>query len=156
MQKLTPFIWYESDAIGAARYYRSIFGEKNVAIHDEDSFNTESSGPVQVVTVEMFGTQMRLMSAGPHQQYTDMVSFEVMCDDQAEVDAYWDGLIVDGGSPVQCGWCKDKYGISWQIIPKRFRELASDPDQEKSGRVMQAMMGMQKLIVSELEAAYNG
>jgi len=156
MATLTPFVWLEKDALGSVRYYRSIFGEANVHIHGEEHFDETPSGPVQVITADLFGTTMRLMSAGPHQEYTDMISFEVLCADQAEVDRYWNGLIADGGKESQCGWCKDKFGISWQIVPKRFVELMSDPDPEKVGRVMQAMFQMQKLDVATLERAAQG
>lgn len=156
MQKITPFLWYEKDAIGAARHYKSVFGEENVSIDGEDNFDDSFEQGVQVVSLTIFGVQFRLMAAGKHQEHNDMISFEVSCKDQAEVDTYWDALVADGGQESQCGWCIDKYGIRWQIIPARYYELMSDPDKERSGRAVQAMMGMKKLIVADLEAAAEG
>ena len=96
------------------------------------------------------------MNAGPHHQFNEAVSFYVDCKDQAEVDEYWNKLIADGGEESQCGWLKDKFGVSWQIIPKQLGELMGDPDPEKAQRTMQAMLQMQKIIVADLQKAHDG
>ena len=153
MSSLTPFLWYENDAIGVARYYKSIFGEENVTIEGDDSLDGTPSGSVQIVSLSIFGTKMRLMSAGPHDKFNESISFEISCKDQSEVDKYWGGLTADGGETGNCGWCKDKYGVSWQIVPVQLGQLMSNPDREKANKVMQAMLKMHKLVVADLEAA---
>ncbi len=153
MQKLTPFIWLEQDALGAAKHYKSVFGEDNVRMEGHDAFHDPWEHDVMIVSLTIFGVDFKLMAAGKHQEHNDMISFEIMCKDQVEVDLYWNGLIADGGAESQCGWCIDKFGVRWQIVPERYYELMSDPDSAKQNRVMEAMFKMKKLIVADLEAA---
>lgn len=153
MQKITPFLWFEKDAMGVAKYYASIF--KNAKINSPTEMNDTPSGSVQIVSLDLFGQTFTLMSAGPQFQFTEAISFVVDCVDQDEVDYYWSALTADGGQESQCGWLKDKFGVSWQIVPRRLNELLSDPDREKAGRATQAMLTMKKIDIAALEAAFN-
>lgn len=152
MQKITPFLWYEKDALAVANYYKSIFGE-NVIIQDEDKLSNTPSGEVQIVTISIFGLNFRLMSAGPFRNFNEAISFEVRCKNQAEVDKYWTALTSDGGEEGQCGWLKDKYGVSWQIVPVQLGQFLGNPDSKKAGLAMQAMLKMKKLVIKDLEEA---
>lgn len=146
MSKVTPFLWFEKDAAGVARYYRDIFGPDNVKFANEQSMEDTPSGSVQVVSLTIFDQPFRLMSAGPHHEFNDAVSFQVDCKDQAEVDKYWDAITKDGQESM-CGWCIDKYGVRWQITPENMSELVSNP----SGQ--QAMLQMKKLDIAKLREA---
>ncbi len=151
MSKITPFLWFDTQAEEAMNLYVSIF--KNSKI------NNVSRGPdgkVFSISFNLNGQEFMGMNAGPHHQFNEAVSFYVDCKDQAEVDEYWNKLIADGGEESQCGWLKDKFGVSWQIIPKQLGELMGDPDPEKSQRTMQAMLQMQKIIVADLQKAHDG
>ncbi|MFZ2200008.1 MAG: VOC family protein [Microgenomates group bacterium] len=145
MTKITPFLWFDKEAGEAAKYYVSIFpGGK-----------TLNSNPM-FTTFEIAGQTIMALNGGPEYKHSPAFSFFVDCEDQAEVDLYWDKLMSDGGSDPQCGWLKDKYGLSWQIIPKQLGDLLSDPDPAKSGRVMATMRQMKKIIVADLiKAAKN-
>jgi predicted 3-demethylubiquinone-9 3-methyltransferase (glyoxalase superfamily) len=147
MHKIAPFIWIPNDAKEVRDYYASIFGE-NFFVHDGDEkFENTPSGGIVVFTMTIHDQLFRVMCTElPHDDFTDSVSFELNCKDQAEVDKYWDALTREG-EESQCGWCRDKYGVRWQVVPENISELVSTPDQ------MQVMMEMQKLIISELEAA---
>lgn len=153
MQKITPFLWFEKDAMGVAKYYLSIF--KDSKIKNSQVVENTPSGTIEIVTIELFGQEFTLMSAGPMFKFTEAISFIVDCKDQEEVDYYWDKLTADGGEESQCGWCKDKYGLSWQILPRRLNELTSDKDKEKAERAVQAMLKMKKIIVADIEKAAN-
>lgn len=118
--------------------------------------NDTPSGTVEIVNIELFGQVFTLMSAGSEFKFTEAISFVVDCQDQKEVDYYWDKLTADGGQESMCGWLKDKYGLSWQIVPKQLGELLSDPDKKKAGRVTRAMLQMKKLDVNLLQKAYDG
>ena len=159
MQKITPFLWFDKEAEEALTFYCSIFPDAKIV-----SMNRYPEGPLEgpmkgmegkVLTAvfELFGQRFMALDGGPYFKPTGAVSFYVECLDQAEVDAYWDKL-VEGGDPAaqQCGWLKDKYGFSWQIIPKALPELMT---KDTSGRVMQAMLKMKKIDVAALEAAYG-
>jgi len=151
MQKITPFLWFEKDAQKVAAYYTSIF--KDSKIKNTSVMEDTPSGTVEIVVIELFGQEFTLMSAGPEFKFTEAISFVVDCRDQEEVDYYWERLTADGGEESMCGWLKDKYGLSWQIIPRRLNELMSDPDKEKAGRATQAMLQMKKIDVAKLEEA---
>ncbi len=154
MQKITPFLWFEKDANKVAEYYISIF--KDSKIKNVSSLGDTPSGTVEIVSVELFGQDFTLMSAGPMFKFTEAISFVVDCKDQEEVNYYWDRLTADGGEESMCGWLKDKYGVSWQIVPKQLGELMGDPDKEKAGRVTQAMLQMKKIDIAGLQKAYQG
>ena len=155
MQKITPFLWYDTQAEEAARFYTSLFD--NSRIVNVDRFeNAGPAGDVTVVTFELDGVQYQAMNAGPEFKFNESFSLLVDCEDQAEVDRLWNALTAGGGEESMCGWLKDKYGLSWQIVPRRLNELLADPDKEKAGRAMQAMLQMQKLDVRALEEAAAG
>jgi predicted 3-demethylubiquinone-9 3-methyltransferase (glyoxalase superfamily) len=145
MQKITPFLWYKSDAIGIATFYRSVFGEENVQIIDEENFTGTPSGHVQVVTTVLFGNTFQIMSAGKHDEFNDAISFVVNCKDQTEIDSYWNKLTSNGGKESQCGWCIDKYGVRWQIVPENMSELIATP------KKMQKTLTMSKIIIADLQ-----
>lgn len=149
MQKITPFLWFEDNLKEAVEFYTSVFKDSKV-------INMSDSTPVPSATFELNGQQFMAMQAGPQFKFNEAVSFYVDCKDQAEVDYYWNALTANGGQESMCGWLKDKYGLSWQIIPKQLMQLMSDKDQQKAQRVMQAMLKMRKIIVADLEKAYNG
>ncbi len=153
MGKITPWLWFTTEAEEAANYYTSIF--KNSRITAVNRFSEGAplpAGTVMTVSFELDGQPFVALNGGTPFTYTEAVSFYVDCADQAEVDYLWERLL-DGGEPSQCGWLKDRYGVSWQIVPKRLGELLGDPDPEKAARVMRAMLGMVKLDVAGLEAA---
>ena len=153
MQKITPFLWFDSQAEEAANYYVSVF--RNSKIRRTSRYGEAGPGPkgsVMTVEFELDGNEFVALNGGPHYQITPAVSFVVNCKDQADVDYYWDKLTV-GGMPVQCGWLTDKFGVSWQVVPTRLSELLVDPDKAKAQRVMAAMMKMIKLDVPTLEQA---
>jgi predicted 3-demethylubiquinone-9 3-methyltransferase (glyoxalase superfamily) len=158
IQKITPFLWYASEAEEAANFYASIFPDSRVT--RVTSLPSESpSGPpgsVKVVEFELFGQPFMAMSAGPLDQFNHAISLMVLCEDQAELDRYWDGLLAGGGTTEACGWLKDRYGVSWQIVPARFTEMMADPDRERARRFSDAMLTMVKFDIAALEEAYEG
>jgi predicted 3-demethylubiquinone-9 3-methyltransferase (glyoxalase superfamily) len=155
--KIVPFLWYAKDAEEAARLYASIFPDSRV--NGVTVLPSESpSGPpgsVKVVDFTLFGQPFRAMSAGPHHDFNDAVSMVVLCDDQAELDRYWNALLEGGGKPQACGWLNDRFGLRWQIIPAAFEEMMRDKDPVRSKRVTDAMMKMVKFDIAELEKAYR-
>ncbi len=157
MQKITPFLWYSSQAEEAARLYTSIFPDSRIT--NVTTLPSESpSGPpgsVKIVEFELFGQPFTAMSAGPLDPFNHAVSFVVQCDDQAEIDRYWKALL-EGGTAEACGWLKDRFGLSWQIVPTLLSKLMSDPDRTKAKRASDAMMKMVKLDVATLQAAFDG
>jgi predicted 3-demethylubiquinone-9 3-methyltransferase (glyoxalase superfamily) len=156
VQKITPFLWFDDNAEEAARFYASVF--KNSRIGEIRRYGEAGPGPagsVMTVSFELEGQEFIALNGGPHFTFTEAVSFFVKCETQDEVDALWTRL-TDGGQESQCGWLKDKYGLSWQIIPNALMEMLGDKDPEKAGRVMAAMLKMRKIDVKALEAAYRG
>lgn len=157
IQKITPFLWYAKGAEEAAKFYTGIF--PNSRVTRVTAMPSESpSGPpgsVKVVEFVLFGQPFVAMSAGPLDPFNHAVSFVVNCDDQTELDRYWNALL-EGGSPEQCGWLKDRYGLSWQIVPTVLGEMMADPDQAKAKRAADAMLKMVKLDIAALKAAYAG
>ena len=158
MQKITPFLWYAKEAEEAAAFYAATFPDSRVVRVTTLQSDSPSGPPgsVKVVEFVLFGQSFTAMSAGPLDPFNHAVSFVVNCDDQAEVDRYWNALLANGGSPEECGWLKDRYGLSWQIVPKILFEMMADPDPAKSKRASDAMMKMVKLDIAKLEAAYRG
>jgi predicted 3-demethylubiquinone-9 3-methyltransferase (glyoxalase superfamily) len=154
-QTITPCLWFQDKALEAAEFYTSVF--RNSSIVHVHRTTTDTPGPkagsVLMVVFTLAGQQYQALNGGPHDKFNDAISLSVSCEDQAEVDRLWSALTSDGGKPVQCGWLKDKYGLSWQIVPKRLPELLGNPDREKSKRVMQAMLKMKKIDIAGLEAA---
>jgi predicted 3-demethylubiquinone-9 3-methyltransferase (glyoxalase superfamily) len=155
--KIFPHLWYAKDAEGAAQLYASIFPDSRV--DRVTSLMSESpSGPpgsVKVVDFTLFGQRFQAMTAGPHHDFNDAISMVVLCEDQAELDRYWNALLEGGGKPQACGWLTDRYGVRWQIVPASFDEMMRDPDPARSKRVTDAMLKMVKLDIAALEKAYR-
>jgi predicted 3-demethylubiquinone-9 3-methyltransferase (glyoxalase superfamily) len=152
--KITPFLWYDKEAEDAAKFYVSIF--KNAKINQVARYPEGSGyepGTVMTVAFELDGQHFTAINGGPHFKLDEAISFTVDCDGQAEVDYYWESLLAGGGTPSQCGWLKDRYGLSWQITPKQLIELTTSSDKAQNNRVFGAMMKMSKIIVADLERA---
>jgi len=155
MQRITPCLWFDRQAEEAAKFYVSLFDDAEVTdVRYLDG--TPSGEHVALVFFQLEGLAFTAIDGGPQFPFTEAVSFSVSCTDQAEVDRLWTVLTADGGEEGQCGWLKDRFGLSWQIIPDRMGELLSDPDPERAGRAMAAMLKMQKIDVQALEDAANG
>lgn len=161
LQRITPNLWFDRQAEDAAKFYTSIF--KNSSIGKVSRYGKEGfeqhgmpEGTVMVIEFELEGQKFTGLNGGPHFKFTEAISFIVNCETQEEVDHYWNKLS-EGGDPnaQMCGWLKDKFGVSWQIIPFALSKLMSDPDREKAGRVMNAMLKMKKIEIEALEDAYN-
>jgi len=150
MKKITPFLWFDTQAEEAMNFYVSVFKNSKV-----NSVSRGPDGKAFTVSFELDGQEFIGLNAGPQFKFNEAISIFVNCEDQAEVDELWAKLTADGGEESMCGWLKDKYGLSWQIIPKALGELMGDPDPVKAQRVTQAMLQMQKIIVADLESAYN-
>jgi predicted 3-demethylubiquinone-9 3-methyltransferase (glyoxalase superfamily) len=155
IQKITPFLWFDHQAEEAATFYASIFPSSEVVkVVRCGKAGPGPAGSVLTVEFKLQGQSFVALNGGPHFKFTEAISFVVNCQTQEEVDAYWEQLSV-GGKQVECGWLKDKFGLSWQIVPTALPELLSDPDAEKSGRVMKAMLTMKKLDIRALRQAYD-
>ena len=155
MAKLFPCLWFDGSAEEAANFYVTLLPDSHVDTVWRSPAETPS-GPVgMVLTVDftLAGQQLQGLNGGPHFKFNEAVSFVIRCDDQAEVDRLWDALTAGGGDPGPCGWLKDRFGLSWQIVPRRLDELLRDPDPERARRAMEAMLRMGKIEVSELEQA---
>lgn len=156
MQKITPFLWFDGNAEEAMNFYTSIFkNSKILSIRRYGEAGPGPKGSVMTGTFQIEGQEFMALNGGPHFKFTPAISFFVNCETQAEVDELWDKLCA-GGETMQCGWLKDKFGVSWQIIPKALGELLDDKDPQKSQRVMKAMMKMIKIDVEGLKRAYEG
>jgi predicted 3-demethylubiquinone-9 3-methyltransferase (glyoxalase superfamily) len=157
MQKITPHLWFVDNAEEAARFYASIFPDSRVDRVTPIPADTPSgpAGSVAVVEFTLFGQAFMAISAGPLDPFNHAISFVVNCANQAEVDRYWDALL-DGGSAEQCGWLKDRYGVSWQIVPTALGEMMTDPDRAKAKRAAEAMLKMVKLDIAGLRRAFDG
>jgi predicted 3-demethylubiquinone-9 3-methyltransferase (glyoxalase superfamily) len=153
-----PYLWFDNNAEEAIALYTSIF--ENSKVIDEARYPEGApgmpAGGLMNATVELNGQRVILLNGGPAFSFNESFSFFVECEDAAEVDRYWNALLADGGEESQCGWLKDRFGLSWQIIPKALMQYLTDPDPVKSGRVMQAMLQMRKIEVAALDAAYAG
>ena len=149
-QKITPFLWFDNQAEEAINFYVSIF--KNSKILKI----TRNEDTVLTGTFQLDGQEFMALNGGPHFKFTEAISLFVKCETQEEVDELWDKLLAEGGQPQQCGWLKDRFGLSWQIIPTILGKLLADPDREKSKRVMDAMMQMVKIDIQKLKQAYQG
>lgn len=155
MKKITPFLWFDHQAEEAMNFYVSIF--KNARVGEIRRYGDAGPGPkgsVMTASFQLEGQYFVALNGGPHYQFTPAISLFVDCADQAEVDDLWSRLTADGGREIQCGWLQDKYGLSWQIVPKVLGELLQDEDPQKSTRVMQAMLQMVKLDIAALQRAY--
>jgi predicted 3-demethylubiquinone-9 3-methyltransferase (glyoxalase superfamily) len=160
MQKITPFLWFDDQAEEAANFYVSIF--KNSKIGDITRYNEASAkaagrpkGTVMTIAFQLDGQEFAAINGGPHFKFTEAVSFVVNCETQQEVDTFWEKPS-EGGEESQCGWLKDKYGLSWQVVPTVLSRMLKDKDHEKSQRVMKAMLQMKKIEIAPLQQAYEG
>ena len=156
MQKITPYLWFDTQAEEAANFYVSLFKNSRIVdvVHYDDA-TPGQAGRVMIVNFQLDGQDFVALNGGPHFKFTEAISLFVNCQDQQEVDRLWDALSA-GGEVQQCGWLKDKYGLSWQIIPSALMELMGDPDPVKSMRVRQAMLQMVKIDIAGLKKAYEG
>ena len=156
MHKISPFLWFDTEAEEAANFYVSVFKDARiVAVVRNSAAGPGPEGSVQVVSFELAGQPFTALNGGPQFKFNESISLVVHCQDQAEVDHYWQGLS-QGGATNVCGWLKDRYGLSWQVVPTEFMTMASDPDPQKVGRVMKAMMQMTKFDIAKLREAYAG
>jgi len=151
MKKITPFLWFDNQAEEAMNFYVSIFKNSRVL-----GVTPGPNGIAQSVNFELEGQEFIGLNAGPQFKFNEAISFLVDCKTQAEVDELWAKLTADGGEESMCGWLKDKYGLAWQIIPTALGEMLGDQDPEKAGRVMQAMLKMNKIDIQGLKQAYDG
>jgi len=154
MPKVTPFLWFDNNAEDAVKFYTSIF--KNSKIGSTSRYGDAGPGPkgsVMTISFSIEGQEYTALNGGPVFKFNESVSFVVHCKDQQEVDYYWEKLTVDGGTEVECGWLKDKFGLSWQIVPDVLMELISDKDPAKSDRVMKQVLQMKKLDIARLKEA---
>jgi predicted 3-demethylubiquinone-9 3-methyltransferase (glyoxalase superfamily) len=163
MQKIAPFLWFDNQAEEAVKFYTSIFKNSkvgNILRYGEEAARVSQSGrPVgSVLTIEfeIEGQKFTALNGGPAFRFNESISFVVNCDTQKEVDYFWEKLTADGGQESQCGWLKDKFGVSWQVVPTVLIEMLGDKDGEKFERVMKAMLQMQKIDIKTLEEAYAG
>jgi predicted 3-demethylubiquinone-9 3-methyltransferase (glyoxalase superfamily) len=156
MQKLVPCLWFDDQGQEAAEFYTSIFpGSRITNVSYYGEAGPRPAGTVMTVDFELNGQELMALNGGPEFTFSEAISFQVMCESQEEVDDYWSKLSA-GGEEGPCGWLKDRFGLSWQIVPTRLTELLSDPDPDRAQRVMAAMLQMKKIEVPELEAAAEG
>jgi predicted 3-demethylubiquinone-9 3-methyltransferase (glyoxalase superfamily) len=155
-QKITPNLWFDTEAEEAAAFYTSVFeNSRIVSVMHYTEAGPREAGTVMVVEFELDGQRFVGINGGPEFKFDEAVSFQINCETQEEVDYYWDKLTEDG-EESQCGWLKDKYGLSWQVTPTGMEELFSDPDPERAKRAMEAMLKMRKLDIGELRRAADG
>ena len=144
-QKITPYLWFNDQAQEAANFYCSIFDNSKI-----------TSDGAMIVEFELDGTNFIALNGGPQFKFNEAISLYVVCDNQEEIDRLWNQLTANGGSEGRCSWCKDRFGVSWQIVPKRFIEMMKTGTPEQTQRVMAAMMNMNKMIIEEFEIAFKG
>ena len=153
--KIVPNLWFDTEAEEAATFYVSLFDDARILTTvPYGEAGPGEAGSTMIVSFELLGQEYVAINGGPQFPFTEAVSFEVRCPDQAEVDRLWDALTADGGQEVQCGWLTDRYGLSWQIVPERWMELATGDDPRKVEAAMSAMLEMKKLDIEALERAY--
>jgi predicted 3-demethylubiquinone-9 3-methyltransferase (glyoxalase superfamily) len=157
MSKISPCLWFNGEAEAAAEHYTGIFPDSRILSVDRAPADTPSGPKDMVLTVNfsLAGQTFIALNGGPDFQFNESISFSIDCDDQAEVDRYWDALIAGGGEPSVCGWLKDRFGVSWQVIPRQLPEMLQSPDRDAAGRAMEAMLKMTKIEVKGLEEAFN-
>jgi predicted 3-demethylubiquinone-9 3-methyltransferase (glyoxalase superfamily) len=157
IQKITPFLWFDHQAEEAAEYYTSIFNGSSIdGIARYGDTGPGPKGSVMTVQFTIEGQQFVALNGGPQFKFTEAISFVVNCETQDELDNLWEKLLSGGGQESQCGWLKDKYGMSWQLVPASIEEMLQDKDPERSSRVMRAVMKMKKLDIAELQRAFKG
>ena len=161
MQKITPCLWFDTQAEDAAKLYTSIFpnsrieGSANYEGDEVVEVSGKEEGSVMTVSFYLDGQKFMALNGGPQFKFNESISFMIDCKTQEEVDHYWEKLTADGGEESQCGWLKDKFGVAWQVVPEQLGDLMSSGEAGKAEKVMNAMLKMKKLIIADLEAAYN-
>ena len=154
MARIIPNLWFDTEAEEAAAYYTSVFDDSRiVTVTHYGESGPREAGMVLTVEFELGDQRFVAINGGPEFRFNEATSFVIECEDQAEVDRLWEALTVDGGEPGPCGWLKDRFGLSWQVVPRRLNELVDDPDPERARRAMEAMLKMGKIDVAELERA---
>ena len=158
MDKVTPCLWFDGNAEEAANFYVSLLPDSRIdqVVRSPGDYPSGSAGDVILVDFTIAGRQYSGLNGGPEFKFTEAVSFVIHCEDQAEVDRLWAALVADGGQEVQCGWVKDRFGLSWQVTPERMFEMLASPDREAAKRAFEAMMTMVKLDLPTLERAFEG
>jgi len=156
MLKITPHLWFAEKAEEATAFYVSIFPDSAIVRVTDSPADTPSgpAGSVQIIDFILAGQPFMALNAGPLDPFNHAISFVVNCTDQAEVDRYW-GALLEGGSPEQCGWLRDRYGVAWQVVPTVLNDMIADSDRERAARVMRAMLEMVKLDIAGLKKAYD-
>ena len=156
-QKIVPNLWFDTQAEEAAQFYTAVFPDSRIReVTRYTDAGPRAAGMVMTVEFELDGQRFVGINGGPEFKFDEAVSFQINCADQAEVDYYWDRLTADGGEESQCGWLKDKFGLSWQVVPEGMDAVFSDPDPERAHRAMQAMLKMKKLDIAALQKAADG
>lgn len=150
MPKIIPSLWFDGQAAEAIAFYSAIFNRSGLK-----ETQPNADGSLLCATFELEGQEFFAINGGPHFTFNEAVSFLIRCDSQEEVDFYWERLLADGGTPSQCGWLKDRFGLSWQVVPRLLNRLTSDPDRQRAGRVVEAMLKMVRLDCAALQAAYD-
>jgi predicted 3-demethylubiquinone-9 3-methyltransferase (glyoxalase superfamily) len=153
MKKISTFLWFDKEAADAAKFYTSVF--KDSKIINSTTLENTPSGTVAIITIELFGQEYRLMSAGPLFKFNESISFVINCDNQEEIDYYWEKLSADANSE-QCGWLKDKFGVSWQVVPTILQEMQQTNDKNRLARVTEAFLKMKKFDIAKLTKVFNG
>jgi predicted 3-demethylubiquinone-9 3-methyltransferase (glyoxalase superfamily) len=158
VDKISTCLWFDGDAEEAARFYTSIFPESSIDTIDASPADTPSGseGSVLVVNFRLAGRSFIALNGGPEFPFTEAISLSIDCENQAEVDRYWDALLADGGQPSVCGWLRDRFGLSWQVVPRQMNEMFKSSDRAAAKRAMEAMLKMTKIDVAEIERAYAG
>jgi predicted 3-demethylubiquinone-9 3-methyltransferase (glyoxalase superfamily) len=154
-QKIVPCLWFDGAAEDAARFYTSLLPDSRIdnVVRAPADYPAGEAGAVLVVEFILAGSRYIALNAGPQARFNDAVSFQIHTEDQAETDRLWDAITANGGAERDCSWCEDRWGLRWQIVPRRLMQLMADPDRERAGRAMQAMMTMRKIDIAALEAA---
>ncbi|MDQ2965795.1 MAG: VOC family protein [Chloroflexota bacterium] len=158
MTKIAPCLWFDGQAEEAAKLYTSLLPDSRIDKVNRSPADTPSGPEGSVLTVDftLAGQHFIGLNGGPDFKFNEAISFSIDCEDQAEIDRYWDALIAGGGEPSQCGWLKDRFGVSWQVIPKQLPQLIGGPDREGAKRAMEALLDMTKLDLAKLREAYEG
>jgi predicted 3-demethylubiquinone-9 3-methyltransferase (glyoxalase superfamily) len=158
MNKISPCLWFDGNAEEAARFYTAIFPDSRIESIDRSPGDTPSGPKDMVLTVDftLAGQSYIGLNGGPDFQFNEAISLSIDCADQAEVDRYWDALLADGGQESVCGWLKDKFGVSWQVIPRQLPEMLKSADRAAAARALEAMLKMVKIDVATLQRAYDG
>jgi len=156
MQKISPFLWFNGNAEEAVNFYVSVFKGSVIGVMRYGEAGPGPKGSVMTMTFQLHGQEFIALNGGPEFTFSEAISLSIDCADQAEVDRYWEALLADGGQPSVCGWLKDRFGLSWQVVPRQMTEMFNSPDRAGASRAMEAMLKMVKIDVAEIERAFAG